>query len=92
MISWGTQIFRLNFMGYEKYFGILKFHSASAPAIKNDRSLSSSQEYLEDLTLFYYKRRAPRNFRGQGRFSEKGHNLEYENKSMQKFEKSIFRS
>ena len=41
VFSWGTKIFCPNFMGYEIFFGILRFHSAPVPGIKTDRSLNN---------------------------------------------------
>ena len=40
VFSWGMKIFCLNFMEYEFFFGILEFHSAPVPRIKNDQSLT----------------------------------------------------
>ena len=52
IFSWCTSTFSLIFMGYEKYFGIWKFHSKLVPCIENDRSLTLP---LIFYVLYYYK-------------------------------------
>ena len=49
VFSWGTKFFCVNFVGYEIFFGILEFHSAPVPGIRNDRSLICSMKLLFEL-------------------------------------------